>query len=86
MKIFGRKISRKSPLTLNTLAPGKYEIEFGINDKFNTNIIHQKTLSIYIEKAFLPNILVLDISWWFIFRGYFWFIWKMEISSAKKLL
>ena len=47
-----KKISRKSPLTLNTLAPGKYEIEFGINDKFNTNIIHQKTLSIYIEKAF----------------------------------
>lgn len=47
-----RPIMHKSPLVLSSLSSGKYELEFGIYNKFDQKITIQKKLLLNIKKAF----------------------------------
>lgn len=64
-----KKLSKKYPLNLSSLAPGIYNIEFGIEDRFNGNISHQKELTIHIGKAFYQTFLFWAIIGGLIFGG-----------------
>ncbi|MCD1116363.1 sensor histidine kinase [Chryseobacterium turcicum] len=64
-----RKLPKKTPLNLNSLAPGTYVIEFGIEDRFNGSISHQKELTIHIGKAFYQTFLFWAIIGGLIFGG-----------------
>ncbi|MDN5475870.1 MAG: sensor histidine kinase [Chryseobacterium sp.] len=47
-----KKLSKKAPLNLNSLGPGKYEIEFGITDKFTGKVFSQKLITLHVAKVF----------------------------------
>lgn len=64
-----KKLSKKTALSLNSLAPGTYVIEFGIEDRFNGSIAYQKELTIYIGKAFYQTFLFWAIIGGLIFGG-----------------
>ncbi|WP_081873922.1 histidine kinase [Chryseobacterium sp. JM1] len=68
-----KKMSRKTPLNLNSLAPGIYEIEFGITDKFTGKVLSQKLIKISIDKVFYQTFL-------------FWIILGSLFSGALILL
>ncbi|PQA91577.1 hypothetical protein B0A69_17400 [Chryseobacterium shigense] len=52
-----KKLSKKAPLNLNSLAPGKYEIEFGITDKFTGKVLSQKLMTLHVAKVFYQTFL-----------------------------
>lgn len=64
-----KKLSKKTPLNLSSLAPGIYNIEFGIEDRFNGAISYQKELTIHIGKAFYQTFLFWAIVGGLIFGG-----------------
>lgn len=64
-----KKLSKKTTLNLTSLAPGTYEIEFGLEDRFNGAISYQKELTIHIGKAFYQTFLFWAIVGGLIFGG-----------------
>lgn len=58
-----KPIAHKTPLVLSSLSPGKYDLEFGIYNKFSQHIIPQKNLYINIKKAFYQTF------WFWAFLG-----------------
>lgn len=59
-------IAQKELLNFYSLAPGKYEIEFALNDKFTPEITPLKSLTIIIEKAFYQT-----YGFWILMGGLF---------------
>lgn len=73
-----KKLSKKAPLNLNSLAPGKYEIEFGIADKFTGSVFNKKSITLTIAKVFYQTFL-----FWGIIGGLFFGSLTMLISRWK---
>lgn len=73
-----KKLSKKAPLNLNSLAPGKYEIEFGIADKFTGSVFYKKSITLTIAKVFYQTFL-----FWVIIGGLFFGSLIMLISRWK---
>ncbi|MDN3695050.1 histidine kinase [Chryseobacterium tructae] len=64
-----KSLSKKVPLNLNSLAPGTYEIEFGIADKFTGSVFYKKPITIIVAKVFYQTFLFWVIIGGFIFGG-----------------
>ncbi|WP_185288844.1 sensor histidine kinase [Chryseobacterium lactis] len=64
-----KNLSKKVPLNLNSLAPGKYEIEFGIADQFTGSIFYKKPITITVAKVFYQTFLFWVIIGGLIFGG-----------------
>lgn len=73
-----KKLSKKVPLNLNSLAPGTYEIEFGIADKFTDKVFYQRTITLTVAKVFYQTFL-----FWIIMGGLFFGGVIMAISRWK---
>lgn len=73
-----KKLPRKGPLNLNSLAPGKYEIEFGIADKFTGKVFCKKPITIMVAKVFYQTFL-----FWVIIGGLFFGSLIIAISRWK---
>lgn len=78
-----KKISEKSPLNLSSLAPGKYEIEFGITDKFTNKVFYQKQITITVAKAFYQTFLFWGIIGGLFFGGVIMAISRWEFIKQK---
>lgn len=78
-----KKLSEKVPLNLNSLAPGKYEIEFGITDKFTNKVLYQKYITIKIAKAFYQTFLFWIIIGGLLFGGVIMMISRWEFIKQK---
>ncbi|MCJ7934487.1 MAG: histidine kinase [Chryseobacterium sp.] len=73
-----KKLSKKAALNLNSLAPGKYEIEFGIADKFTGEVFYNKPITITVAKVFYQTFL-----FWVIIGGLFFGSLIIAISRWK---
>lgn len=91
-----KKMSRRAPLNLTSLAPGTYNIEFGITDKFTGKVLAQKIVKLNIHKVFyqtflfwiilgslFSGILILAVSRWEFIKQKNEFKEKMALESQR---
>ena len=75
-----RKIPKRMPLVLTGLAPGKYEIAFGVSDKFHEGIMPLKKIVLHINKAYYQTFWFWALVGGVVFGGIVFAIgrWKLD--------